>query len=511
MSTLLPPRRQLPPPPPPRAAHTQTAHTDDFNTRPLGLVARIAKLQLDQTRPLRALPNTSHQSSNPGPILPKASPDSFALVLAGLDPEYLFKLLARPVPPVSKGKHENYDTDRRPVPPRLPSRHSEQPSTPHLDYDLTPDEDFHGVTGSDTYHESYTQEDAEEDQTTAPDPPLNSPFQSGTCVKCHDFSTVDAHASQFPRQYVRSLEDLAYDLTNPFAYETEKARAIFTWMHHNISYDAQSFFAGTVRPATPQSTLTSGLAVCDGYAGLYVELTKKAGLQAYKVSGHGKGFGYQALAPGEGVPKVSTNHAWNCVLMDGEWRLIDATWGAGYLNGSGLYEQQFDPTWFTSTPAEFARRHFPTDPTYQLIADEDGGPVDWEDYILSPEGPTVCNDFNRLDFFVGFLQPTSAVIERGQPTTFTLFKRCEHMSNHDGDNYIYVLFAPGFQEPIPLEQNVEGGWSLVHRIYNENEVSLMFVSTIDGRDAKGVGMRGFKAAVGRKAMTFGGLARWKVE
>jgi hypothetical protein len=282
-------------------------------------------------------------------------------------------------------------------------------------------------------------------------------------------------------------------------------------MHHNISYDAQSFFAGTVKPATPQSTLTSGLAVCDGYAGLYIDLAEKAGLQAYKVSGHGKGFGYRALAPGEGVPKISTNHAWNCVLMDGEWRLIDATWGAGILNGDGLYEQRFDATWFTSTPAEFAMRHFPTDPTYQLIADEDGGPIGWEDYILSPEGPTVFNDFNRLNFFVGFLQPASAVVQRGQPTSFTLFKHCEHMSNHESDNYVHVLIAPGYREPVPLEQSVEGGWSLVHRTYDENEVSLMFVATIDGQDAKGVGIRGFKAAVGRKAMSFGGLARWKVD
>lgn len=510
MSALPPPRRHLPPPPPPRAAPIRTAHADNLNTQPLGLAGRIKNLHLDPTPPSRSSPNNNHEKSKASPTVPKAPQNAFALVLAGLDQDYLFKLLARPVPPIPKGKYRDHDATRPLDPPELPSRLTGQSLPQYLDHDLTPGEDMNGASGPEPYGPYHAHEDPE-DETTATGPSSNGLFHPGTCIKCHDFSVVDAHASQFPRAYVRSLEDLARDLTSPFAYETEKARAIFTWMHHNISYDAPSFFAGTVRPATPQSTLSSGLAVCDGYAGLYIELAEKAGLQAYKVSGHGKGFGYQALAPGEGVPKISTNHAWNCVLMDGEWRLIDATWGAGFLNGGGSYEQRFDAAWFTSTPAEFAMRHFPTDPTYQLIADEDGGPISWEDYILSPEGPTVYNDFHRLKFFVGFLQPASAVINRGQPTIFTLFKHCEHMSNHDSDNYVYVLIAPGIREPVPLEPNAEGGWSLVHRIYDDNEVSLMFVSTIDGQDAKGVGVRGFKAAVGRKAMSFGGLARWKVE
>ncbi|KAF9450442.1 hypothetical protein P691DRAFT_648569, partial [Macrolepiota fuliginosa MF-IS2] len=329
-----------------------------------------------------------------------------------------------------------------------------------------------------------------------------------TCIKCHDFSDVDAHAAQYPRQYVRSLEELADSLTEPFTYETEKARAIFTWLHHNIQYDTKSFFSGALQPATPESTLSSGLAVCDGYAGLFVHLAERAGLQVYKVSGHGKGFGYQDLSPGEPAPKMSSNHAWNCVLMDGEWRLIDATWGAGALNGT-TYEQRFDSSWFSSSPSEFGRRHFPTDPTFQLISDEEGGPITWEDYILRPAGPTIFSDFHRLDFFVDLLQPMTNVIEHGQTVTFTLFKRCEHLSNRDADNYVYILHFPD-RQPVPLEPNAEGGWSLTYRIVGQTEVSLLFVSTVDGQDARGIGIRGFTNALNRKPMTFGGLVKWAV-
>jgi len=436
------------------------------------------------------------------------------LILAGLDPDYLNKLLTRPPPPIPDKRLQGpkHELDAA---PQLPPRRKIPPKPP------APIQSNHYVGNKHHQPSKFgynTQSDADEglyhdpgcDNNIARDVPSSTGgiFSAGTCIKCHDFSIVDAHVLQFPRQYVSSLDELAHNLTGPFIYETEKARAIFTWLHHNIRYDTHSFFTGTVRPATPDSTLSSGLAVCEGYSGLFVDLAEKAGLQVYKVDGHGKGFGYRDPAAAEPIPEMSTNHAWNCVFMDGEWHLIDATWGAGVLNGS-TYEQRFDSSWFTSTPKEFARRHFPSNPIFQLIADEDGSSLLWEDYILAPPGPVIFNDFHRLGFLIDLLQPASHVVEKGQTVTFTLFKRCEHMTISEGDNYIYVLLVPG-HKPIPLHPNAEGGWSLTYLVMNETELSLMFITTIDGRNAKGVGLRGFENALDRKAMSFGGLAKWTV-
>jgi len=441
---------------------------------------------------------------------------TYALVLAGLDPDYLNKLLERPPLPIPNKRSQGPEHELG-VTPQLPPRRRIPPKPPapiqsdhhhvsnkylHQPFELS--YNIQNDTGKGLYHTPGCDNNTAREVLGV----ASGIFSAGTCIKCHDFSTVDAHATRFPRQYVSSLDELAHNLTGSFIYETEKARAIFTWLHHNIWYDTQSFFTGTVRPATPSSTLSSGLAVCDGYSGLFVDLAGKAGLQVYRVDGHGKGFGYRDLVPAEPIPEMSTNHAWNCILMDGEWHLIDATWGAGVLNGS-TYEQRFDPSWFTSTPKEFARRHFPSNPTFQLIADEDGGPLIWEDYISAPPGPVIFNDFHRLGFLIDLLQPASNVIGKGQTVTFTLFKRCEHMTNSEGDNYIYVLLVPG-HKPIPLHPNAEGGWSLTYSVMNDIELSLMFIATIDGRDAKGIGLRGFENALDRKAMSFGGLAKWTV-
>lgn len=85
------------------------------------------------------------------------------------------------------------------------------------------------------------------------------------CLICRDFSGPDTHAARFPRQQLPSSDVgyLADQLCAPFSSATDKARAIFTWLHHNIDYDTHSFFAGDIRPSTPEGTITGGL-VCVG-------------------------------------------------------------------------------------------------------------------------------------------------------------------------------------------------------------------------------------------------------
>lgn len=329
------------------------------------------------------------------------------------------------------------------------------------------------------------------------------------CLECRDFSSVDAHAACYPRHSVVSLESLSQELTEPFGSEVDKARAIFTWLHHNIAYDTESFFSGNIEPATPESTLSSGLAVCEGYAGLFKYLAECIGFQVHKVTGHGKGVGYTALNPNDPIPPRQMNHAWNCILMDGEWHLIDSCWGAGALDGA-TYTQRFTPTWFTSSPVEFGRRHFPEDSTYQLLSEDVGGPITWEEYILDPEGPQIFRDFYDLDLHLYSLQPSTKMITGGQFATFIVNKRCEHMSTAEADNYVFLINT-GLGEPsVPLT-NSQGGWSVTLNIPRSTEVTLLSVTVISNQDAKGLGVFGYQNSVGRKGMSFGVLAKWMSE
>jgi transglutaminase-like putative cysteine protease len=173
------------------------------------------------------------------------------------------------------------------------------------------------------------------------------PGATGSCLKCRDFTGPDSHASRFPRETIPSsdVEWLSIQLTSPFSSATDKARAIFTWLHHNVDYDVHSFFGGTVTGTTPERVIRTGLAVCQGYADLFCALALKAGLECMVISGSGKGFGHTALKPGEPIPPFSSNHAWNVVRIDnGEWKLVDPCWGAGTVSGMNEpYNRSFNP------------------------------------------------------------------------------------------------------------------------------------------------------------------------
>ncbi|KAJ7251467.1 hypothetical protein B0H12DRAFT_1234120 [Mycena haematopus] len=501
----VPPRRSVPPPP----------HESNIEVpTPTGIAARIASLQLDQIgrnsleRPQIKRASTIEKAPPPPPPSRRNAPALPSR--AERDPQ-LAKALSRPPPPPPIPKSQPPPLPARSVstpslpprrlPPRLPTPPPEPEYDPEPEYeDSEPDYDREQPEPEYADPEEYAQEQSDEGYHS----------QQESCIKCWDFSTVDAHAAQFPRHTVSSIPQLAYDLTAPFESETEKARAIFYWLHCNVAYDCDSFFAGNISASTAESTLQSGLAVCDGYAGMFTSLAEHAGLQAHKVTGHGKGFGYVALPPGNPCPPESSNHAWNCVLMDGEWRLLDSCWGAGALMGSS-YTKRFAPVWFVSTPAEFGKRHFPTDPSYQLISEEDGGPVSWEEYILEPEGPMVYGDFDTQNFLRDLLQPATAEIRSGGWVSFHIFKQCEHMSREVQDNYVYFINAPD-DTKTTLEVNAEGGWSA--NIYMPRgltgDVSLNFVTKFDNRDAKGLSSQTWKNSLGKKAMAWQGLAKWRL-
>lgn len=335
---------------------------------------------------------------------------------------------------------------------------------------------------------------------------------SEVCMKCRDFSVVDAHAAQFPKETVTSIPQLAVDLTSPFDSVTDQARAIFTWLHHNIAYDAYSFLNNCVKPQTPLQTLRTGMAVCEGYAGLFADLALHAGLQALKITGHGKGYGYTSSTTGI-APPVSSNHAWSAVVLDdNEWHLIDACWGAGHLK-DGAYHKEFAPQWFTMDNMEFGQRHFPTEAGYQLR--EDGTTMSWEEYILAPAGVVEFQGFRKMEYDLNSLLPQSKALERGQWHTFHIEKTCWHIERNEWWEGYVLLIQPSEKERIVMDRDERGpgnGWTAKAFVpaNSDRPVLLYYVDTVDGKDAKGLQPDDVKRFMGRKAMTFAGVAQWDV-
>lgn len=178
------------------------------------------------------------------------------------------------------------------------------------------------------------------------------------------FEAIDKRAIEAPKSLTLDINALTRYLTSTAKNDTEKARALFTWLAHNIEYDAEKYFAGTFTSDEKASdTLTSRKALCTGYSGLFHQMASLAGMEVVSITGRVKGFSFSTHGRSRSI-----EHRWNAVKIDGKWQLLDPTWGAGYLDGkTRQYVQDFENHYFLTPPEQFIIDHLPDDPQWQLL------------------------------------------------------------------------------------------------------------------------------------------------
>jgi hypothetical protein len=188
------------------------------------------------------------------------------------------------------------------------------------------------------------------------------PAAAGLYADAAAFAAVDARALSAPASAEASVDRLASYLGQWLSSDVEKARAAWRWVTDNIAYDTDAFFTGRFPSMDAGSVLSSGKSVCAGYSSLYAELCRRMGLTVQSIHGYAKGWGY---APGAVIG--ASNHDWNAVMVDGAWRLVDATWGAGYVGGDRRFARKYTEFFFLSPPDRFILSHLPEDPKWQLL------------------------------------------------------------------------------------------------------------------------------------------------
>ncbi|KAK4103777.1 hypothetical protein N658DRAFT_494285 [Parathielavia hyrcaniae] len=362
-------------------------------------------------------------------------------------------------------------------------------------------------------------------------PPLSRP-QAPACLPCRDFSAPDALAAQHPTSTIPRhgggdpIGHLAHVLCAPFSSPTDKARAIFTWCHHNIAYDAHGFFNKCVpRGLTPAETVFSGKAVCEGYARVYEAVATRAGLECVVVTGHGKGFSFKAARAGGALPaRDPGGHAWNAVRIDGgEWKLVDACWGAGHLGDDRLYHAAFSPECFTMSNERFGWRHFPADDRHWYR--KDGRALTWDEYILGPakDEPAQCmGEFAREGLDESNFAPMQKrlSVRGGGTVRFQLAKVCEHWTperNGQGKPLLFALMIGGVdgknKDIIPLES--DGFWFYLDVKAQDlgapgEQLLLVGIDAFDGRSGRGLTKDEFLSKKGRVGFGCCGLVGWEL-
>ncbi|MEO1438171.1 MAG: transglutaminase domain-containing protein [Bacteroidota bacterium] len=179
------------------------------------------------------------------------------------------------------------------------------------------------------------------------------------------FLAIDQYtAKSAPRSTTQNLDQLVDHLVKPAKTDREKARSFFSWIAHNIVYDTHYFYnKDTAEPCfSTDCILTQNKTVCLGYARLFQQMCEKEGIPCEVIEGYSR----EDTAP---ITKKlqKTDHAWNAVLLDGQWFLVEPTWGSGYLDDQGVFHAEFDDSQFLTDPKAFVKTHLPMDPIWQLL------------------------------------------------------------------------------------------------------------------------------------------------
>ena len=240
-----------------------------------------------------------------------------------------------------------------------------------------------------------------------------------------EYSAVDNIVLKYPKN-IDSTEHLAKRIDKDINSDYDKARAIYSWMALNIKYDFNAF----LNPPRTQSfsyrneaekqrkiqdlndnmlqkAFKSQKAVCEGFTLLYQHLAALVGIKSEIIRGDSK----TRLAD-IGRKSTTSNHAWNTVLIDGKWRLVDVTWGQGYYDSTkGRMVKDFEPAYFDTEPDYFFAKHFPDSGSYL------GRKLSKEDFL---NGPLIYNKAIAGDNKI--IAPESGIIEvnNGDKITFQI-------------------------------------------------------------------------------------------
>lgn len=174
-----------------------------------------------------------------------------------------------------------------------------------------------------------------------------------------DFSVIDRSAREAPSTLERDLPALTAYLIENTETELEKTRAIYVWIIAHINYDEQAAERNKRSNRSLDDVLRRKKALCMGYAQLFREMCRLAGIEAFVINGYVRDL----EAGGEMLEEP--NHSWNAALLAGKWYLFDPTWGHG--SREGIHFPGNDP-YFAAPPKSLIKTHLPGNPMWQLLA-----------------------------------------------------------------------------------------------------------------------------------------------
>ena len=158
------------------------------------------------------------------------------------------------------------------------------------------------------------------------------------------------------------LDHLAFKITKNAYTESEKAKAIFTWIATHIDYDNELRYNTSLQKSiyvSEESVITQVLqrkkALCGGFAFLFERLCNTVNIDAKVIHGYTK-------TPGLRRKHNKVHHTWNAVKINGNWKLLDITYAKSHSATKEINMQ-----WYHMEPKYFIKTHLPKESKWTLL------------------------------------------------------------------------------------------------------------------------------------------------
>ncbi len=213
------------------------------------------------------------------------------------------------------------------------------------------------------------------------------------------------------------------EILKTLEFKGDTIKVVYDWVTDNIRYDVaklnrmkageasrgkKNFKSQEERNAyNLKKTLSRKKGVCQDYSLLFDEMMKALNYKSFIVTGYTKNR--------KGKINTGTGHAWNAVKVNGQWKLFDTTWGAGYVENNRKFVKRYNQNWFDVDPDKMIEDHMPYDPIWQLLPD----PMSYKGFKEGTKDPAGFVNFNfdsEIDAFLASngKEKTQNILQRSE-------------------------------------------------------------------------------------------------
>ncbi len=204
-------------------------------------------------------------------------------------------------------------------------------------------------------------------------------FSSFAQTNNRDFSAVDAYVKSLGPLDSMSMGTINNVVSNKFTDKIDKARAIYYWVAHNITYDVKATRTNNVSKNLPAEVLLSRKAVGIGFASLFQDMCSSADIRCLTVDGFVKNKTEEI-----GEKDMDINHSWAVVQLGEspeDWFYVDPAFGSGYFDDDMKeFTTAYTDAYFFTEKETFNMQHYPDNTAWKLGS----GPRNKKDFFELP-------------------------------------------------------------------------------------------------------------------------------